>query len=260
MDLVGDILFPKTAPVRRRKSCASKKAAGKRAQQQQLQAAVAETLVQFSQPETSSNSAQLSCLPEYRKFLEACYAVPLLDLLSDEQQQKLYQDLQTRPLLPALLQLYPPLNLLSYACYSKAVETFQPQVQHLEESLFDLAREHIERAAFYAHSGYRLHISELTVPDTPRRQILKIALEEAGIGFNLQGELEWPLGPLVREKIQQTLIPLLPQTSPQLVAQARSLTARSAPPAERMDFFSELSLSRVPGTFEPASISLGTAL
>lgn len=249
MELVDDILFPKIALPARRRNGAGKKATGSRKRPETAAAAIAaETLIQFSQPaEVSSNSAQLSSLPEYRQFLELCYAGPLLDLLSDDQQQKLYQDLQTRPLLPALLQMYPPLNLLGYFGYSKALETFHPQVQHLEESLFNLAREHTERAAFYAYSGYRLHASEVTVPDTPKRQILKIALEEAGIGFNLQGELEWPLGPLVCEKLRQTLIPVLPRTSNLLVEQAVSLTSRGAAPAERMDFFERIITQ--PGTW-----------
>lgn len=252
MELVDNILSLDVVPNKRRNG---QKSTGvspqrKRNPKNTTHAAVVEalSLLSFQQPQagSSGNSVQIA-VPEYRQFLETCYSVMQLDLLSVEQQKQLYQDLQVRPLLLCLVQLHPFLNLLSFECYTRALNTFRPQVQQLEQPLFDLAREFTEKAAFYSHSGYRLHASEVIVPNTPNRQILKVALQEAGIGFNVRGELEWPLFRLTCERVQQTLISVLPQTSHQLAERAMQLTATSPMPNERMDFFERIITQ--PGTW-----------
>lgn len=252
MELVDNILSLNIAPNKRRNGQKSTGASPqrKRNPKNAANAALVEALngLSFQQPQadSSGNSVQIA-VPEYRQFLETCYSTVQLDLLSIEQQQQLYQDLQVRPLLLCLVQLQPCLNLLSFECYTRALNTFHPQVQQLERPLFDLAREFTEKAAFYSHSGYRLHASEVIVPNTPNRQILKVALQEAGIGFNVRGELEWPLFQLTCERVQQTLISVLPRTSHQLAERAMQLAATPLTPNERMDFFERI--INQPGTW-----------
>src|SRR5690348_8881409 len=160
MELVDNILSLDVVPNKRRNGQKSTVVSPqrKRNPKNTTHAAVVEALsmLSFQQPQagSSGNSVQIA-VPEYRQFLETCYSVMQLDLLSVEQQKQLYQDLQVRPLLLCLVQLHPFLNLLNFECYIRALNTFRPQVQQLEQPLFDLAREFTEKAAFYSHSGYR---------------------------------------------------------------------------------------------------------
>lgn len=180
---------------------------------------------------SNSSASQLAALAPHLQPLGNYFPLSLLQHLSAEQLQDLFQTLQTKPLLLALLELYPPLFRLTYAQYCAVLENYRPKVQHLDEPLFQLAVQLLQRAAFYWNTGYSLHISEIEIENTPQRQILKVALEEATIGFSLQGELCWPLPELQFASIRTNLLACLPTAAPELVAAAQEIMR--TPPAQR---------------------------
>lgn len=201
-----------------------------------------------SSPDSSSVAAEI---PVFRQQLNTFYDSRTLDLLTPEQQHALHKELKERPLLLALVDLYPPLGLLSFPAYTAAIQTFESKVLPLSEPLFMIAQELAERAAFYEHSNYRLHASEVVIVDTPSRQILKIALEEAGIGFDRRGELNWGLPTLLYERARQNLLSRLPKATPQLIEQANVLNTQrdesKLTSEAKMEFFERI-INR-PGTW-----------
>lgn len=144
--------------------------------------------------------------------LEAFYSAESLGQLSEEKQHALHTALTTKPLLLALIDAFPPLEKLSFEAYRQAIVRFNPKVQHLELDLFETAKDITELAAYYMYVGCQLNASEIVIPNTPKRLILKIALEEAGIGFNRAGKLNWPLPSLLAERTRDKLFKALPRT------------------------------------------------
>lgn len=166
-------------------------------------------------------------------------------LLSDSVCEEVLQMLVTKPLLLALVDMFIPLGLLTFEGYSNAVIVLKPKILTLDSELFHFAREIIETATYYMDVGCQLHASEVVIPDTPRRQILKVALEEAGIGFDRTGKLIWPRPKLCIDRVQKLILDTLPRTSQALIDQ--SLVVNENPPDKRMNFFETMITS--PGTW-----------
>lgn len=171
----------------------------------------------FSPPPASAqfqvNSAQTVQL--CRSQLELYFHQPIAHL-STQLLEKAFNDLQTRPLLLALQDPY-SLGHLSFTDYRKAMESFRPATQLLEQRHFDQLVVLLQTADFYLHLGYRLSVYDISTPETVDRVVLSTALREIGIFFQEHSKrLSWP-GPSIQEHRLDELFSQLPRADPSVL-------------------------------------------
>jgi hypothetical protein len=177
---------------------------------QQLTPSQPVTLPLHSQPEFSEHVKKY-----HFDYLSKYFPSHLVFTLDQKLQQKVFHDLQTRPLYLTVFDPY-RLGRLTYIQYCHALKQGRPNVHTFPKNTVLRLVQLIDLANQYYLSGYRLSIMDQVEENPGLRMTLFNAMRELHILFTPTSQrLYWPQMEFVRQELMQCLSTGLPQVQRQ---------------------------------------------